>query len=183
MPTSSRVQAQASHAAIFAIMFKFRVGAGFARPPEAVSILQTVSLFGMIKNLHPSVGSRRAVTGMAFPCFENARRFMEMPANFTGSCTRAGNARPYAAYAFRRCIPAGRCGHRPLRRAFGRAFCGRAMPAPTRRFRILKMPARGHGAPWPYGQVHTPMYAVALRVQRLSMMRPHCPAVSSGISA
>ena len=133
-----------------AAVSNFRVGAGIARPPEAVPILQTVSYVRMIK-FAPAVGSRRAVTGRAFSMIANAPRFTKMPGKFAGSCTRAGNARPYAVCAFRGCVPAGRCGHRPLRRDFGDAFCGRALPAPTRCFRILKIPARGHGAPWPYG--------------------------------
>ena len=80
-----------------------------------------------------------------------ARRFTKIPAEFVGSCTlpRLAVALRMQIFTFseymkppvkRLCLHTGRCGHRPLRREFGGAFCGRAMPAPTRRVRILKMP-------------------------------------------
>ena len=103
------VLAQTSRAAIFAKNAQFRtrkckihvrktckprVGAGIARPQEAVSILQMIPLFQHDYKFAPArrVTARRDRDGICN--FENARRFMETPAEFAGSCTAGGQCPP-----------------------------------------------------------------------------------------
>ena len=119
----------------------FRVGRATPARRKRFRFCKRFCYCDMIKNLHPSVGSRRAVTGMAFPV-------LEMPDNFAGSCTRADvGIGPYVsdfAGAF--------CGQCPANLRIPAR--GRAMPAPTRRSRVFE------------NACTRPRRAVALRVRR-----------------
>ena len=75
-----------------------RVGAGIARPQEAVSILQMVSSFGHDYKFAPvrRVTAHRDRDGIPIlespAVYENAKRFTKIPAEFVGSFPRPRRA-------------------------------------------------------------------------------------------
>ena len=143
------------------ISYNFRVGAGIARPTfcenartKTVVKSATVFVFYTVKKMHPSVGSRRAVTGMGFPILETPDDLRKMHDDFAGSCTRADvGIGPYARISTVR-FAGGQCP--PLRG--GSVFC-KCLHAATARRGPTGAYRRADVGIGPYARISTVRFA------------------------